>query len=73
MNNNYFEMPIGFSLSIGTNQEALKYFGNLDIDMKNKIKSYIQNCTDENDAKYRINNAIDCMSKGNISFLNNIN
>lgn len=52
-------------LYIGTNQKALKYFGKLNIDTKNEIKSYIQNCTDSNDTIFRINNAIECMNKGN--------
>ena len=59
-------------LCIGTNQKALKYFGKLNIDTKNEIKSYIQNCTDNNDTIFRINNAIEFMNKGNTNFFNKI-
>ncbi|MDD3303368.1 MAG: hypothetical protein PHP54_00410 [Clostridia bacterium] len=71
MENNELEMPVGFSLSIGMNQKALSYFANLDSNTKNMIKSYIQNNTKNDDAKFRINTAVEDMANQNLNFLNN--
>lgn len=70
MNNNNFEMPIGFTFLLSINQNALKYFSNLNINTKEQIKTYIQNSINSDDAKYRINNAINCMNNNTIEFLN---
>ena len=69
MNESKYEMPIGFSLSLGVNQKALDYFSTLDLDTKLKIKEYIQNSSTSDEALEKTNIAINSLNNNNISFL----
>lgn len=64
-----YEMPIGFSLSLGVNQEALNYFSTLDLDTKLKIKNYIQNNASSEEALGKTQVAIDSLSHNHTNFL----
>lgn len=66
-----FEMPVGFSLSLSTNPNALDYFATLDLDTKLNIKNYIQNGNNSYDALNRTNNVIFCLNNQNTNFLKN--
>lgn len=63
------KLPIGFSMSVAQNENALNYFANLDANTKNKIVEYIQNSNTGDDAKLRINTTVDCLEKNSLDFL----
>lgn len=69
MDNSKYEMPVGFSLSLGVNQKALNYFSTLDLDTKLKIKDYIQNSSSGDEALEKTNIAINSLSNNNVNFL----
>lgn len=69
MNNNKFEMPIGFSLSLGMNNGALKYYSTLDNTIKLKIKDYLKNASTGDEALERNNIVINSLNNNNINFL----
>lgn len=66
---NKYEMPVGFSLSLSSNPIALDYFSTLDIETKLNIKHYIQDNNNEYDALRRTNQVISCLNNNNIDFL----
>ena len=69
MDDSKFEMPVGFSLSLGVNQKALDYFSTLDLDTKLKIKDYIQDSSNGNEALEKTNSVINSLNNNNLNFL----
>lgn len=67
MDNN--NMPIGFIMAIARNNDALKYFANLDNTTINNISDYIKNSSTGDEAKEKINMSIDGLSRQNLDFL----
>lgn len=67
MDNN--NMPIGFIMAIARNNDALKYFANLDNTTINNISDYIKNSSTGDEAKEKINASIDGLSRQNLDFL----
>ncbi len=63
------KLPIGFILSIAQNEQALKYFANLDDMTKNRISNYIQDSITGEEAKERINISINGLENNNLDFL----
>lgn len=63
------KLPTGFILSIAQNEQALKYFSNLDEFTKNRISNYIQDSMTGDEAKERINISINSLEKNNLDFL----
>lgn len=70
MDNNEFEMPIGFALSVGINQDAQKYYANLNINTKKQIKEYIKNNITGDEALEKINIAVNSLANNSLDFLN---
>ncbi|MCX8075325.1 MAG: hypothetical protein N2749_07065 [Clostridia bacterium] len=64
------EIPIGLIMSIAQNENAFKYYANLDDFTKNKINSYVQSSVTGDDAKKRIETVISNLEKSNLNFLN---
>lgn len=49
---NFFkELPIGLAMSLGMNEFAMDFYSELDTNTRNKIKSYIQNCSSRKRSK----------------------
>lgn len=69
MDDSKYEMPIGFSLKLGTNQTALNYFSTLDLDTKLKIKNYIQDNSSDKNSLRKTNDVISSLSECNLDFL----
>lgn len=67
MDNN--NMPIGFIMAIARNNDALKYFANLDNTTINNISDYIKSSSTGDEAKEKINTSIDGLSKQSLDFL----
>lgn len=45
------ELPIGLAMSLGINEFAMDFYSGLDNNTRNKIKSYIQNCSSRKRSK----------------------
>lgn len=70
INEDDYEMPVGFSFKLTENPIALNYFYTLDLYTKLKIKDYIQDNNSELEAMHKTNYAIENLNQGNINFLN---
>jgi len=68
--NFYKELPIGLAMSLGMNEFAMDFYAKLDTTTRNKIKTYIQNCNTNDEAKEKIHTAIQNLEKNNLDFLN---
>lgn len=64
-----YEMPVGLSLSLSVNPNALDYFSTLDIDTKLNIKNYLQSSSDGTEALKKNNEVIQCLNNYNTNFL----
>ena len=62
-------MPVGFAMSLAQNEQALDYYSTLNTSMKNNIKLFIQNASTGDDAKSRIELAIENLSNQSTSFI----
>ena len=65
----YKELPIGLAMSLGMNEFAMDFYAGLDDVTRNKIKTYIQNCSSGDEAKSKINTTIRNLEKHNLDFL----
>ena len=45
------ELPIGLAMSLGMNEFAMDFYSGLDNDTRNKIKTYIQDCSSRQRSK----------------------
>lgn len=63
-------IPIGLIMSIAQNENAFKYYANLDENTKSRINSYVQNSTTGDDAKQRVDTTISHLENNNLNFLN---
>lgn len=68
-NNNFEELPIGFSMLLCTSKNAMKNFANLDNDTKKDIIKYITASEDGYEIKQRINKAVYYLDQNNLNFL----
>lgn len=66
----YKELPIGLAMSLGMHEFAMDFYSGLDINTRNKIKSYIQDCNSGTEAKEKIKTTITNLEKHNLDFLN---
>lgn len=64
-----YEMPVGFSLSLTANPNALDFFATLDLNTKLNIKDYIRNGSSSYDVVRRTNQVISCLNNNDTSFL----
>lgn len=62
-------IPVGFAMSLAQNEQALDYYSTLNSSMKNDIKLFIQDASTGDDAKRRIEVAIENLSNQNTSFI----
>ena len=62
-------IPLGLLFSIINNNKALNYYSNLDTTQKENITKYIQNVTDSNEVKAKINEVIDHLENKDLNFL----
>lgn len=63
------EMPIGLMLSLGMHQSAMKNFALLDDEKQNAVIRYVEDSQTGDEAKNRINTAVDNLEKGNTGFI----
>ena len=63
------EMPLGLGFSLSQDVEALSFFGGLDDRTKGQIISYIQSTNTGEEAKARIEKAVECLGKKDLGFL----
>ena len=56
-------------MSLSLNKDAMNYFASLDDTTRYDIKSYIQNCNTGNEAKFKINSAIENLANNSVDFL----
>jgi hypothetical protein len=47
----YKELPIGLAMSLGMNEFAMDFYSELDNTTRNKIKTYIQDCSSRKRSK----------------------
>lgn len=62
-------IPLGLLFSIINNNKALNYYSNLNTTQKENITKYIQNVTDSNEVKAKINEVIDHLENKDLNFL----
>ncbi|HEX3016313.1 MAG TPA: hypothetical protein VHP31_00460 [Caproicibacter sp.] len=63
------EMPIGLMLSLGMHQDAMKNFALLNDEKQNAVIRYVEDSQTGDEAKNRINTAVDNLEKGNTGFI----
>lgn len=62
-------LPIGFALKLAMNNCAMNYYSKLLPSVQNDITEYIQNATNSDEAKNRIETAVNMLSNNTTSFL----
>jgi uncharacterized protein YdeI (YjbR/CyaY-like superfamily) len=62
------ELPIGLMMSLAMNPDAMKNFSQLDDEKQSSVVRYIESANTGDEARTRIGNAVDELSKGNITF-----
>jgi uncharacterized protein YdeI (YjbR/CyaY-like superfamily) len=62
------ELPIGLMMSLAMNPDAMKNFSQLDDEKQSSVIRYIESANTGDEARTRIGNAVDELSKGNIQF-----
>ena len=65
----YKELPIGLAMSLGMSEFAMEFYSEIDNDTRNKIKTYIQDCNNGNEAKDKIKTTIKNLEKHDLGFL----
>ena len=63
------ELPIGFGMSLAQHTDAMNFFGTLDTAQKSKIISYIQNAQTGDEARQRIDTAVNMMQQHDVDFM----
>jgi len=60
------DLPLGFGMRLAQEPRAMDTFGSLDEGGKNRVVSYIQAASSGDDAKNRIETAVNSLSHGQI-------
>lgn len=63
------EMPIGLMMSLAMHQDAMRNFSLLDDAKQKSVIRYVEDSQTGEEAKSRINNAVDNLDKGNTGFI----
>lgn len=63
------ELPIGFSFSLAMNENAMKFYSNLDKYSKEEVLDYIKSSSTCEEAKERIKKAISDLEQNSLNFL----
>lgn len=63
------ELPIGFSFSLAMNENAMKFYSNLDKYSKEEVLDYIKSSSTGEEAKERIKKVISDLEQNNLNFL----
>lgn len=63
------ELPIGFSFSLTMNENAMKFYSNLDKYSKEEVLDYIKSSSTGEEAKKRIKKAISDLEQNSLNFL----
>ena len=62
------DLPLGFGFRLQESPSALRTFSSLNESQRNQVLNYVQGGNTGDDAKNRIANAVNCLSKGQVSF-----
>ncbi|MVB11581.1 hypothetical protein CAFE_23010 [Caprobacter fermentans] len=63
------DMPIGLMMSLAQHQNAMKTFGRLDDERQKSVIRYVEDSTTGEEAKSRIQNAVQNLDQGNTGFI----
>ncbi|OCN02152.1 hypothetical protein A7X67_12090 [Clostridium sp. W14A] len=63
------DMPIGLMMSLAQHQNAMKTFGRLDDEHQKSVIRYVEDSTTGEEAKSRIQNAVQNLDQGNTGFI----
>lgn len=63
------DLPLGFSFSLAMNENAMKFYSNLDKYSKSDVLNYIKSSPTGEEAKKRIDNVIHDLEQNNLNFL----
>ena len=63
------ELPIGFSFSLAMNENAMKFYSNLDKYSKEEVLDYIKSSSTGEEAIERIKKAISDLEQNSLNFL----
>jgi uncharacterized protein YdeI (YjbR/CyaY-like superfamily) len=62
------QLPIGLMMSLAMNPDAMKTFSELNDEKQSSVIRYIKSANTGDEARTRIGNAVDELSKGNTGF-----
>ena len=63
------DVPLGFLFKISQNNKAMNFYSSLSETQRKSISQYLQNCTDGEEAKQKLNTAITNLENNNLSFI----
>ncbi len=63
------DIPLGLGMSLAQDMDAMSRFGRMSDEEKRKIIAYVQGGATGEETKARIENAVNCLSAGNLNFL----